>query len=282
MDIHALLHDKTRLRWILQKGVGESNVAGDVFEFAMALMTNLHSTDPELRDELSYSILENLIQSDTLLSSQLAELLHFALSEELLFFRIGEHDTDSVFARSFALLIVGTILDADVTTRRLDSQSVHEAIGKVIEYASKERDYRGYVQGKGWAHSIAHAADALGSCVQHPVATESERKRIVVAIRELATVCYPLHHREDDRLSYALLQVVEAERIDTESLVEWIRGFEFDAEASDEFCACNVNAEHFLRSLYFMLLWRVPGHTLLDPISNQIKTFNLFHRYRIL
>ena len=41
--------------------------------------------------------------------------------------------------------------------------------GKVLEWGDRlatwllrERDLRGFVPGKGWAHAVAHGADALG------------------------------------------------------------------------------------------------------------------------
>ena len=32
----------------------------------------------------------------------------------------------------------------------------------------RERDLRGFVPGKGWAHAVAHGADALGTLARSP------------------------------------------------------------------------------------------------------------------
>ena len=43
----------------------------------------------------------------------------------------------------------------------LSEEQLYSVAEQVLEYVYLEEDVRGYVEGKGWAHSTAHAADAL-------------------------------------------------------------------------------------------------------------------------
>ncbi|WP_067850181.1 DUF2785 domain-containing protein [Alicyclobacillus mali (ex Roth et al. 2021)] len=40
----------------------------------------------------------------------------------------------------------------------LDVDLVHGAMARILRYAAVERDRRGFVPGKSWAHTTAHAA----------------------------------------------------------------------------------------------------------------------------
>ncbi len=95
----------------------------DYFLFLEALLQNFASTDPQLRDNLTYSVLAHaIIDQDSqqkLTTSQVEDLLLTCIEEDHLFYHIGEAGTDTVFMRSFSLLIIAAILFADAKTPRL-------------------------------------------------------------------------------------------------------------------------------------------------------------------
>jgi len=95
----------------------------DYFLFLEALLQNFASTDPQLRDNLTYSVLAHAIidldSQKKLTTSQVEDLLLTCIDEEHLFYHIGEAGTDTVFMRSFSLLIIAAILFADAKTPRL-------------------------------------------------------------------------------------------------------------------------------------------------------------------
>ncbi len=51
---------------------------------------------------------------------------------------------------------------------------IEGACNRSVDYILREKDYQGFVEGKGWAHAVAHGADLLTSVVVHP-GTDSER-----------------------------------------------------------------------------------------------------------
>ena len=50
----------------------------------------------------------------------------------------------------------------------LPSARVFDWGDRVASWYLREQDVRGYVPGKGWAHAIAHGADAIGILAQSP------------------------------------------------------------------------------------------------------------------
>ncbi len=77
---------------------------------ALEMLPHLGSPDAELRDDLIYSTLATWILADKFEDDELKTLLKQLLTDEHIFFKLGETDTDSVFMRSFSMLIIPLIL----------------------------------------------------------------------------------------------------------------------------------------------------------------------------
>lgn len=134
----------------------------DEYSMVQQVVDLLSSTDPELRDKLAYRILNNwLLEKKLLPDEQLVKLLDNAISHNMLFNRIGEVGTDSIFLRSFSSLLIALLLIRDNRDQYLTENKVHKIMNTLITYCKSEKDYRGYVEGKGWAHAAAHISDAL-------------------------------------------------------------------------------------------------------------------------
>src|SRR6266702_7175370 len=135
----------------------------DSFQFVQALLPNLGSPDSELRDDLTYMIIANMLDQQQLKAAQVETLLLEILGPNYLFYRIGETRTNAVFMRSFSNLIIAAALyvDARAAKSLLTPGLVQNIKVALLRYGHEERDWRGYVEGKGWAHALAHLADAL-------------------------------------------------------------------------------------------------------------------------
>src|SRR5919201_610172 len=174
-DLHTYATDRHLLRAIVQHGY-ELPDGLDPYSFARALLPNLGSPDGELRDELSALIFANGIVARQLLTPvQQAELLRLLLDNEHLFYRIGEIDTDTIFMRSFSNLAIAAILYSDAQRQTLSYEQVEQTRSELLRYAREERDWRGYVRGKGWAHAMAHLAGTLDECAQNRFMGVKER-----------------------------------------------------------------------------------------------------------
>src|SRR5260370_6274089 len=164
------------------------------------------STDPQLRDNLTYSFLAHAIidveSEKKLTTSQVEDLLLTCIDEEHLFYHIGEAGTDTVFMRSFSLLIIAAILFADAKTPRLSEQVTRQAQTALLHYAKEEKDWRGYINGKGWAHAAAHLSDALDECAQNRYIARPDREAVLRTIKELPSLPEPPCTEQRDRLAF--------------------------------------------------------------------------------
>ncbi|MFB5192719.1 DUF2785 domain-containing protein [Alicyclobacillus fastidiosus] len=283
--MHESLFAKNKdfLRCLVDTNFSDSTIEiSNVFDLSLQLMDNLHSIDSELRDHLSYTILERIIAMQKLLDTELYRLLDLSLSEEYLLRGLGETNTDTVFTRTFSILIVAAIMQADYERRFLTAERVHRATRVVLYYASAEQDRRGFVEGKGWAHSVAHTSDALDACAQHPLTTVETQKAILVAVTELASLDTPLPYLEDDRLAFTALRLILNGQLSLQDLQSWVQTFDIEQDTSHKTTLKHSNVQHFLRSLYNLLLWEEAEHPLLPIISEQLKRLNIFYRYSML
>src|SRR3989440_1697716 len=221
-DLGSYATDKDVLRSIAGN---DYSIPGalDSFAFARALLSNFASTDGELRDELSYMIFANgIIARQKLTPEQSEKLLTTALDNGHLFYRIGEFDTDSVFMRSFSNLVVAALLYSDAHKPTFSAGIIQRTKKALLEYAHLEKDWRGYVEEKGWAHTMAHLADALDECAQNRTMSVQDRKEILTMICQLAKSPEPLYHEEDVRLAMVAYHIILGKQVDEGFLKTWV------------------------------------------------------------
>ena len=192
------------------------------------MMKYIGSTDSELRDGLIsaafyYWILERVLFTP----EQMRHLLQSALDDEHLFYHIGENGTDSVFTRTFSMLMLPLLLivhrDKQAYLSREEVMGVKTA---VLHYLQQEQDLRGYVAGPGWAHAIAHASDALDDIVQATELGAADLQEILEGIR--GAMCRPerpFTHEEDERMVTAVVAAYKRNLLPDSAWESWIRSF---------------------------------------------------------
>jgi hypothetical protein len=156
----------------------------DLGTLTNAMLYHIGSTDPELRDHLIYPSFINLIINSYYSRPELNRIIKACLDEKHLFYRINEADEDAVFTRAFSSLIIAVLLHINRQNSFLAEEEVDEIAVKLIDYVRKEEDVRGYVEEKGWAHSIAHIADALDELVRQPELSDTRLEEIANTIIE--------------------------------------------------------------------------------------------------
>ena len=227
------------------------------------LLLWLASPDPELRDAIAYEALAHWFARGVYSRPERAAI--GARMAESLSRGLGEAGTDSVFLRSFASLILGEVVAADARDSALPEPVLRAWRERAAHYLVAERDMRGYVPGRGWAHATAHAADCLGAFAAHPASGRDDLEDILRAVAErvLRQGGDLFLFDEERRLAFACLEVLERPEwtpADTQawlSLFERPQGRESWRAASDDETAARVrlNAKAFLLDLYFQLLW---------------------------
>lgn len=229
------------------------------FQRTLEMMPHIGSVDSELRDDLIYACLATwmLDENELYTEDQYKQLLDIALDEEHLFYRLGEKDTDSVFARTFSMLMLPLILIAHRRRPFLSQEEVRHIKNRVFDYLAQEQDWRGYVeeQGKGWAHALAHAADALDDLARCQEMDADDLRDILNLIRDkVANPAFVYNFEEDERLAIPVLACLGRKLLKETDVKAWLNSFIPLARETEPFPACYrqaINVKFFLRTLYF-------------------------------
>jgi hypothetical protein len=226
------------------------------------LLANLGSIDSDLR-ESAYTILCQWVEFQGLYSH--AELRSIAAQLRVnLRHGLGEQGTDSVFLRAFSLLVLNNVVDYDNAHPFLEKQEILVWLDEALAYYQAERDLRGYVPMKGWAHSVAHGADYLVALARNRYVLQSELERIlqVIAWRVTSPVPSVFIDLEDERLCVVVLTALRRNLLPLPFLQTWLQTivqpagrrpwWESFADGESNITFTNIRA--FLHCLYFQLL----------------------------
>lgn len=224
-----------------------------------SMLTYIGSTDSELRDQLIYSSFCKLVLDNQIEHGLLIELLACCLTDELLFKGVGENGTDSVFTRSFTTLLIALILYKDNQDDFLNQNMVHKVKDKLIDYIKIEEDLRGFVSDKGWAHSIAHVADAFEQLVKSSkLKPESYTDIISPLWNKIFVYDYVYIHDEDERILIPILEIlnrgfkIEEVEILLKCVPITLKQYRKQI-AEEQYWILVANCKLFLKSLYTKL-----------------------------
>jgi len=222
------------------------------------MLEHLGDPDAELREGLIYPILARIINDNTLSSAQFTHLLENCVGERFLFYQLGERG-DSVFTRSFSALLVASLITCDAQNGFLTEQEFADTMQRCIEYIESEMDTRGHVDGKGWAHAIAHGADMLLAIVKHPFFSSEKFMDILETIETCLFKDAAYIDAEDKRFIF-VLRAMQEKGFEEQILARWIEKIftklskRFKEEGfSYKYHRVMTNVENFMKSLYFNL-----------------------------
>jgi hypothetical protein len=255
----------------------------DLSEIIPAMLKHIGSTDSYLRDELIYSAFGTwILRHNALNPEQLRNLLPTVLDEQHMLYKIGQQGTDSVFTRSFSMLLLPLLLISHRSNPLFSAEEIHHIHEQLLYYFEHEKDRRGFVHEKGWAHAIAHAADALDDLAQCAEINRSDLAEILDTIRKVVCIessCYT--HLEDERLVTAVIAVLRRELVADAEITRWMEGFSDLAstvKSSPERHTIRVNVKNFLQSLYFRLQWEGVTNKFDAVINRTLRKINPFAR----
>jgi hypothetical protein len=193
-----------------------------VVPLARELSAMLASPDPELRDEFGYSILAAWIFQKRLIEeAPLRELI--AEWTKNLDAGIGTTDTDDVFRRSFSALMLSVAVARDNATPYLEAAEVRTLLAASLGYLARERDVRGYDDGKGWMHSAAHTADLLKFLARsRHLPAEAQREILDAIAAKMRGAPIPYAYGEDQRFARAVLSIVNRADFDRQAFDAWV------------------------------------------------------------
>lgn len=248
-----------------------------------AMLQHIGSPDAVLRDDLIYSAFATWIYTDNSLSpDQLRRILQTALDEQHLFYKIGEENTDSIFRRSFSALLLPLVLIRHRAQPYLTLAEVDQTQQHLLRYLREEKDHRGFVPGKGWAHGFAHSADGLDELAQCAELDAPDLREILQAIRSVICVAEEVYScGEEERLATAVVAVARRRVLGEAEFSDWLEGFVEATLAIEEYPQKLVllsNVKNFLQSLHFRLRWALREDFLAAPIEQTLRRINPYGR----
>lgn len=256
------------------KAIAQNKYAVPEGESADALAKELSgllgSPDPELRDDLAYSILARWIYRPNILAT--ATLL--SLTDEWranLKNGLGENGTDSVLKRSFSALMLSSMARREAKAPFMGAERYHQLVAEAAAYMQAERDLRGYDAKLHWIHATAHTADLLGALAQSPMLTREESATILSAIAARMTTASEVYTQgEQDRMADAVVAVIRRADFDAAAFGPWLARIEEEdrnvwTATTVEGLARYQNHNYMLRSLVVRLS--------LEPESQRLSDF---------
>ena len=221
-----------------------------------AMLDCIGSPDSQLRDDLIYGTFAVWISGDALPVDTLRMLCITVVDDHHLFYRLGERHSDSVFTRSFSILLLPLILTAHRRSPFFEAAELKALKTKVLDYAYREEDRRGYVDKGGWAHAVAHCADTLDDLARCQELGATDLREILAAIQYLITAPQEVYgHAEDERLSVATAGILERQLLPLSDWQSWLKGCTDAVENANlpfpQKLYLGINVKNFLRCFYF-------------------------------
>lgn len=212
------------------------------------LTSMLGSPDADLRDGIAYPTLATWVERgvyDDLLTG-LGDGMAAGLTVGL-----GEEGTDTVFRRSFSVLVLAGAIARDTAAELVPATTVLRWGDQVVGWYLRERDLRGWVGGKGWAHAGAHGADAVAALAgsRHLGVHELTVLLDVLADRVIEGEA-ALVAGETDRMAAAVMAVLGRGLVPMSVVEPWLSRLAAEAGAAPP---TTGNAQQLLRSLYLLL-----------------------------
>ena len=164
------------------------------------------------------------IRNEGLIVEQSVGLLKTCLDDEHLYLNITHNGpSDDVFTRSFSALVIALILGKNRENKNFPEALILETIQRSVDYLKLEKDYRGFVHEKGWAHAVAHGSDLLAEAIAHPLMKDLHLcHKALQSLKSCLHTDYAFIDKEEARM----LPVIDAlldKGLTEEQLLAWVK-----------------------------------------------------------
>lgn len=214
------------------------------------LLTRLSDPDPEVRDTGEGSALEELTE---LVASGVLDQDLDAVADDLL----AMLGSSPVQGRTFAVLVLGSVLERDATSRSLPQDAYQRVLEGVATWWSSEQDLRGWDDDLGWLHALAHGADTVADLGESRWAGAEDVRALLelAAVRVTTPTDVAMVQGEDDRIAYALVRLLARPGVGEDDVDDLVDELATAWRTSDDgpVAAWRHNAVHVARSLLLHL-----------------------------
>ncbi len=224
-----------------------------IAEILPTLIRALASPDPQLRDDLAFTILSDWVYEKALLTpEQLTTFIAQLLSN--FHAGIGNEGKDDVFLRSFSALTLSVIVARDNKAPFLREDEFRKVLDGALSYFADERDTRGFDETKGWIHTVAHTSDLLKFLARSRYLQVADQGRIMEALaNKLHAAPNVFAHGEDERMARVVISLLHRPDLDLDAFRQWLNERKLDGKFPEKANLSNLrlmqNTRHILSSL---------------------------------
>ncbi len=182
----------------------------------------LGSRDPELRDDLAYTITAVWIKYHKQFS---ADELNSLLDEWRANLRggAGESGPGGVLKRSFSALCLAALAERELKTPFLGEERYRTLLADALAYLKDESNLRGFDPALGWIHATAHTADLLAALAGNPFFRREDQGRVLEAISARLSSAHDIFtYGEQDRLALVAATIVKRKDFDSAAFHKWL------------------------------------------------------------
>ncbi len=185
----------------------------------LQLLNCLASPDPELRDDIAYSAISQWLRQD-----RFDDEVYLRMFKQLLaVLSANVIDKHNVY-QPFAALALSEIVRVDRITPYLTDAQRQQVINVVSDYFLAINDYRGFEQGVGWRHSIAHSADVfLQLALNQAISSEQLTQMLNVLSQQInANGQHFYVYGESRRIAMAVTYILLRQTTSVQAWQEWL------------------------------------------------------------
>ena len=146
----------------------------------------------------------------------------------------------------------------------------------------EEKDARGFIHGNGWAHAIAHGADALDALAKHPLLKKEDISRILHAVQHSLFRQVDYLDEEEERLAIIIASLIKHQDAEQDIRV-WIEELAGMVETQMDENKGSLDAYHvkrtvknFLKSVYVILSSKEIGKKVNRDVFGVLKSGCIF------
>jgi len=172
----------------------------------MWLLEHIGDLNGDIRDRIVYGSFCHGFLDNNFSTEQMKMIANYVTENELLFLNIDENNNSHIFTRTFTALLGSLLLHKDKQHPFLTSLQRQKWLEWAITYLTVEKDWRGFINEHGWAHSIAHGSDLLAEAVSHPSFSADQLKRSLLTVKSILNrQTGPFENDEEERLAMIIL-----------------------------------------------------------------------------
>ena len=178
----------------------------------------LGNPDPALRDGIAYEALATWLRAEGAIAPATRQALLDRLVAQL------SSTQAAGFEAPFAALVLSEVARTDRVAAWMTPAQRQALVEASAAYVEGIRDYRGFTDGEGWRHGVAHGADLLMQLALNPALDKAQLSRLMdAAASRVAPVGAPPYvHGESERLVRPVLFALQRGLHDEAEWTAWV------------------------------------------------------------